>query len=154
MAAAETLQLELLKDKAFSSVALHSKLGTNDPAAFLEFARLKKYDLLITGDLIYYLDGGFSIPSRVDEPVLLLPDHRSASAFAIFTFSSSAFTSSQPGAREAQRSSWQGASRTRGRGRSTRSVRQGASLENSTSSSGSLLFGDVSSPLQDADSFP
>lgn len=70
--AADSLRYELLRNKVFSTVALHPKPGVGDPDALLEFARSKKFDLIITGDLLYWLDGGFSIPSRVDEQIQIV----------------------------------------------------------------------------------
>ena len=62
----------MLKNKVFLSGT--RELGVTDIRVekLLEIARCKKYDLLITGDLLYWLEGSLHEPSRADEQIRVI----------------------------------------------------------------------------------
>ena len=70
--AAQFLYQELLKNSVFLNVT--RELGVTDIRIekLLEIARSKKYDLLITGDLLYWLEGSLHEPSRADEQIRVI----------------------------------------------------------------------------------
>ncbi|HID29060.1 MAG TPA: hypothetical protein EYP19_03545 [Desulfobacterales bacterium] len=70
--AAQCLYRELLKNRVFLNVT--RELGVADIRIenVIKIARSKKYDLLITGDLLYYLDGSLHQPARADEQIRVI----------------------------------------------------------------------------------
>ena len=65
--AAESLYFEMSRRRVFSRVTnevRHSNLGSAD---VMDLARANGYDLVVTGDVIYYFDGTSELPSRVVE---------------------------------------------------------------------------------------
>ncbi len=67
--AAESLYFEILRRSVFSRVTnevRHSSLGSAD---VMDLARANGYDLVITGDVLYYFDGTSELPSRVVERI-------------------------------------------------------------------------------------
>ena len=70
--AAQVLYRELLQNRVFLNVT--RELGVTDIRIenLIRIARSKKYDLLITGDLLYYLDGSLHQPARADEQIRVI----------------------------------------------------------------------------------
>jgi peptidoglycan-associated lipoprotein len=70
--AAQCLYQELLKNRVFLNVT--RELGVTDIRIeeLVEIARSKKYDLLITGDLLYWLEGSLHEPARADEQIRVI----------------------------------------------------------------------------------
>ena len=70
--AAQCLYRELLKNRVFLNVT--RELGVADIRIenVIKIARSKKYDLLITGDLLYYHDGSLHQPARADEQIRVI----------------------------------------------------------------------------------
>jgi hypothetical protein len=62
--AAETLYHELLTNKVFVSVTHEKEVSDLRMENLLDFARHNDYDLIVTGDLLYYFEGSLQLPSR------------------------------------------------------------------------------------------
>ena len=71
-AAAELLYSELLRNKAFVSITLESDVSDIRLEGLMKIARQKDYDLIIMGDLLYYIEGSLHQPSRVDERIRVI----------------------------------------------------------------------------------
>ena len=71
-AAAESIYYALLQNNVFSSVTNETYLMNNETSHMLEHARSRGYDLIITGELIYYRDGVSVQPSRVAERIKVI----------------------------------------------------------------------------------
>jgi hypothetical protein len=71
-AACESLYEELLRNSVFTSVSLESDVSDIRMESLMEIARDKNYDLIITGDLLYYFEGSLHHPSRVDERIRVI----------------------------------------------------------------------------------
>ncbi len=70
--AAEAVFDDLLKKSVFAYIindATQEYMGTSNS---LEFARSRSYDLIITGDVLYYFDGSEFKPSRVNEKIRVI----------------------------------------------------------------------------------
>jgi hypothetical protein len=68
-AASESLYEALLKNDVFQCVTLEVDVSDTRPESLVSLARNKHYDLMITGDLLYYFEGSLHEPSRVDERI-------------------------------------------------------------------------------------
>jgi hypothetical protein len=68
-AAAESLYEALLRNNVFQRVTLELDVTDTRPESLISVARNKHYDLIITGDLLYYFEGSLHEPSRVDERI-------------------------------------------------------------------------------------
>ena len=67
--AAETVYYELRKRRLFGRITnevRHPNLGSDD---VMDLARANGYDLIITGEVLYYFDGTSELPSRVVERI-------------------------------------------------------------------------------------
>ena len=71
-AAAETLYEELLRNRVFVNVTPELDLSDIRMEGLIDIARTKNYDLIITGDLLYYFEGSIHQPSRVDERIRVI----------------------------------------------------------------------------------
>ena len=67
--AAEALYNELLKRDVFSEVVSELDLANSSPEQMIDLARIKEYDLIIMGEVLYYFEGSDFAPSRVDERI-------------------------------------------------------------------------------------
>jgi hypothetical protein len=67
--AAMLLHAEILKCNPGVDITFIDELLPIDPERLVQTARENKYDLLITGDIAYYLEGGISTDSRVEEVI-------------------------------------------------------------------------------------
>lgn len=70
--AAQCLTQELMRNKVFSNVTLEPCTEDNIKHNLVNTARKKKYDLIITGDLLYYFEGSNFQPSRVEEKIRVI----------------------------------------------------------------------------------
>ncbi len=70
--AAELLYEELLTVRVFASVVHEGDVSDIRIATLMEIARSKDYDLIITGDLVYYFEGSDHHSARVDERIQVL----------------------------------------------------------------------------------
>lgn len=70
--AAELLYEELLTARVFASVVHEADVSDIRMATLMEIARSKDYDLIITGDLVYYFEGSDHHSARVDERIQVL----------------------------------------------------------------------------------
>lgn len=70
--ACESLYEELLRNSVFASVSLESDVSDIRLENLMDIARSKHYDLIITGDLLYYFEGGLHQASRVDERIRVI----------------------------------------------------------------------------------
>lgn len=68
-AASESLYEALLRNHVFRCVTLELDVTDTRPESLISVARNKHYDLIITGDLLYYFEGSLHEPSRVDERI-------------------------------------------------------------------------------------
>jgi hypothetical protein len=71
-AAAQSLYQELLRNGVFLNVTPEldgTDIGIEN---LIDIARAKKYNLVITGDVLYYFEGSLHLPSRVDERVIVI----------------------------------------------------------------------------------
>jgi len=68
-AASESLYEVLLRNHVFQRVTLELDVTDTRPESLIRVARNKHYDLIITGDLLYYFEGSLHEPSRVDERI-------------------------------------------------------------------------------------
>jgi len=71
-AASESLYEVLLRNDVFQSVAFEGDVSDTRLESLIRAARHKHYDLIITGDLLYYFEGGLHEPSRVDERIRVI----------------------------------------------------------------------------------
>ena len=62
---------ELAKSKSFKEVTFESNVR-EDSQELVQLVRSKRYDLIVTGDVLYYFDGGNFESSRVDEEIRIL----------------------------------------------------------------------------------
>ncbi|MDY6843955.1 MAG: thrombospondin type 3 repeat-containing protein, partial [Thermodesulfobacteriota bacterium] len=67
--AAEVLYNELLKKKVFLNIVNETELPYVSVEHMVELARHKGYDLIISGDLLYYFDGSELLPSHIEERI-------------------------------------------------------------------------------------
>ena len=74
-AASESLYEALLKNDVFQCVTLEVDVSDTRPETLISLARDKHYDLMITGDLLYYFEGSLHEPSRVDERIRVIHVH-------------------------------------------------------------------------------
>ena len=70
--AAQCLYRELLKNRVFLNVTRELEVADIRIENLIKIARSKGYDLLITGDLLYYLDGSLHQPARADEQIRVI----------------------------------------------------------------------------------
>jgi hypothetical protein len=68
-AASEALYEALVRNDVFQCVTLELDVTDTRLASLISVARNKHYDLIITGDLVYYFEGSLHEPSRVDERI-------------------------------------------------------------------------------------
>jgi len=68
-AASESLYEALLRNHVFQCVTPELDVTDTRLESLLSVARNKQYDLIITGDLLYYFEGSLHEPSRVDERI-------------------------------------------------------------------------------------
>jgi len=71
-ASAQYLYRELLKNKVFSDVTLEIDVADIQISNLIEIAGAQKYDLIITGDILYYFEGGNYESSHVEEEIRVL----------------------------------------------------------------------------------
>ena len=71
-AAAQSIYQELLRNGVFLNVTPELDVTDIGIDNLIDIARAKKYDLVITGDLLYYFEGSLHQPSRVDERILVI----------------------------------------------------------------------------------
>ena len=69
---AQYLYRELLKNKVFSDVTLEIDVADTQIDNLIDIANAKKYDLIITGDILYYFEGGNYESSHVEEEIRVL----------------------------------------------------------------------------------
>ena len=69
--AAVSLFQELSRLNFKANLILNNAPLPNDPEMQLQFIRKNKYDIIVTGQVIAYLDGGISTSSRVEENLTL-----------------------------------------------------------------------------------
>jgi hypothetical protein len=67
--AAESVYLELIKNSLFTHVRNEIHRSDFNIESVVRFARSEGYDIVIIGELIYYIDGFFFQPSRVEERI-------------------------------------------------------------------------------------
>lgn len=70
-AAAQYLYEELLKNEV-ANVTPELDVSDMRTEDLIDIARAKDYDVIITGDLLYYFEGGLHLPSRVDERIRVI----------------------------------------------------------------------------------
>ena len=70
--ASECLYEELLKCGIFESVTYETEVSDLRTKRLFEVADNKGYELIITGDLLYYFEGSLYYPSRVDERISVI----------------------------------------------------------------------------------
>ena len=68
-AAAESVYLELIKNNLFTHVRNEIYRRDYNIESVVRIARSEGYDIVIIGELIYYIDGFFFQPSRVEERI-------------------------------------------------------------------------------------
>jgi hypothetical protein len=71
-ASAQYLYRELLKNKVFSDVTLEIDVADTQISNLIEIADAQKYDLIITGDIFYYFEGGNYESSHVEEEIRVI----------------------------------------------------------------------------------
>lgn len=71
-ASAQYLYRELLKNKVFSDVTLELDVADTHISNLIEIADAQKYDLIITGDILYYFEGGNYESSHVEEEIRVI----------------------------------------------------------------------------------
>ncbi|MBW1753390.1 MAG: hypothetical protein JRJ46_09870 [Deltaproteobacteria bacterium] len=69
---AQYLYRELLKKKVFLDVTLEIDVADTQIDNLIDIANAKKYDLIITGDILYYFEGGNYESSHVEEEIRVL----------------------------------------------------------------------------------
>jgi hypothetical protein len=74
-AASESLYEALLRNNVFQCVTLEVGVSDTRPESLISLARNKHYDLMITGDLLYYFEGSLHEPSRVDGRIRVIHVH-------------------------------------------------------------------------------
>jgi peptidoglycan-associated lipoprotein len=70
--AAELLYEELLTARVFASLVHEADVSDIRMATLMQIARSKGYDLIITGELVYYFEGSDHHSARVDERIQVL----------------------------------------------------------------------------------
>lgn len=70
--AAIRLHQQLLQDKIFSNMQLELNVEDIREVNLIDIARTKKYDVIITGKIMYYFEGDASHSSRIDEEIRVL----------------------------------------------------------------------------------
>jgi len=70
--AANYLYNELLKNEIFSNLTPELNIENISFDNLIEIARAKKYDIIISGDLLYYFNGNDLEKSRVDEQIKII----------------------------------------------------------------------------------
>jgi peptidoglycan-associated lipoprotein len=63
---------ELLRNKVFANVTPELDVSDISLENLVEIAHDRKYDLIITGDLLYYFEGSLHRPSRADERIRVI----------------------------------------------------------------------------------
>jgi hypothetical protein len=71
-AASESLYEALLSNAVFVSVKLETDVPDLSTDHLMDIARSRNYDIIITGDLLYYFEGSLQQPSRVDERIRVI----------------------------------------------------------------------------------
>jgi hypothetical protein len=69
---AQYLYRELLKNKVFLDISLEIDVADTQINNLIDIANAKKYDLIITGDILYYFEGGNFEISHVEEEIRVL----------------------------------------------------------------------------------
>lgn len=69
---AQYLYRELLKNKVFLDVTLEIDVADTQINNLIDIANAKKYDLIITGDILYYFEGGNYESSHVEEEIRVI----------------------------------------------------------------------------------
>jgi hypothetical protein len=67
--AAESLYQALLEKKVFSEIQQATEIKNTSLENQFAFAREKGFELIITGKILYYIDGSRSQPSRVEQEI-------------------------------------------------------------------------------------
>jgi len=67
--AAQYLYQELLRKNIFSDISLELNVDDISKYNLIDIARAKGYDIIISGDLLYYIDGTHQQASRVEEQI-------------------------------------------------------------------------------------
>lgn len=77
-AAAEAVVYDLIRRGVFSCIINEVKQGDIGTVSRMDLARSNGYDLIITGEVLYYFDGSELLPSSVNERihVVHVPTHR------------------------------------------------------------------------------
>jgi peptidoglycan-associated lipoprotein len=70
--ASECLYEALLKSSIFESVTYEAEVSDMRTKRLMDIANNKGYELIITGDLLYYFEGSLYYPSRVDERIRVI----------------------------------------------------------------------------------
>jgi hypothetical protein len=70
--AAEALYEELIRKGVFPNVVSEIERDDINKTRMIDFAQSQRYDLIITGDLLYYFDGSDLTSSRVEEAVRVI----------------------------------------------------------------------------------
>ncbi len=70
--ASECLYEELLKSGIFKNVTYEAEVSDLRLQRLMDIANNKGYELIITGDLLYYFEGSLYYPSRVDERIRVI----------------------------------------------------------------------------------
>lgn len=70
--AAQYLLKELLKNKVFLNITFEFGITNIQTENLVKIAKAKKYDLIITGDLVHYLEGGNFAQSHVEEEMRVI----------------------------------------------------------------------------------
>lgn len=76
--AAESVYHQLLIDKIFVSVTHEADVKDLRLENLMQIAHDRGYDLIITGDLLYYFEGGLHQPSRVDQRIRVMDVEKNA----------------------------------------------------------------------------
>ena len=67
--AAQFLYSEMLRSNLEADITVSSKRISNDPDLLVRFAKENRYEFIVTGEILYYLYGGISSESRVDQSI-------------------------------------------------------------------------------------
>jgi hypothetical protein len=70
--AAASLYHELLTNKVFVTVTHELEISDLRLENLLDFAKDNDYDLIITGDLLYFFEGSLHLPSRIDQCIRVI----------------------------------------------------------------------------------
>jgi hypothetical protein len=71
-AAAQYLYRELLKNKVFLNITFEFDIANIQTENLVKIAKAKKYDLIITGDLLHCFEGGNFAKSHVEEEMRII----------------------------------------------------------------------------------